>query len=102
MSAIRASLPPLGVGLFATWADDGFRERHRRIGAHCTLRPLDEGRRKTLLTLIELAGDNSATACWDDQRAIELLRREATAAELRALGADERLIGFVFPESHER
>ena len=59
---------------------------------------MDEERRKTLLTLIDLAGDSSASACWDDQRAIELLRKESTPQELRALGADDRLIAFVFPE----
>lgn len=62
---------------------------------------MDEKRRKTLLTLVELAGENSATTCWDDQRAVELLRREATAEELREAGADERMIAFVFPENDD-
>ena len=61
---------------------------------------VDEDRRRTLLTLIELATGNSPTACWDDQRAIELLRSQATAEELRELGMEERMIEFVFPESH--
>ena len=60
---------------------------------------MDETRRRTLLALIDLAGENSATACWDDQRAIELLRKEASVAELREVGADERLVAFVFPEA---
>lgn len=63
---------------------------------------MDENRRKTLLALIELAGENSATSCWDDRRAIELLRREATAAELRELGAGDELIRHIFAEEHVR
>jgi hypothetical protein len=38
MAAVRAALPSLGIGAFTAGAKDGFRERHRRIGAHCTLR----------------------------------------------------------------
>jgi hypothetical protein len=63
---------------------------------------VDESRRKTLLTLIELATENSPSSCWDDQRATEMLRREATPAELRELGVEERMIDFVFPESHDQ
>jgi hypothetical protein len=59
---------------------------------------VDESRRKTLLALIDLAGENSPSACWDDRRAAELLRREASPEELRELGMDERLIDFVFAE----
>ena len=61
---------------------------------------MDENRRRTLLALIELASDSTPNACWDDQRAVELLRREATPAELRELGAAEGIIEFVFPEQH--
>jgi hypothetical protein len=100
MPAIRAAFPSLGIGFLAAGAEDGFRERHRRIGAHCTLRPVDETRRKTLLTLIDLATENSPNACWDDRRAAELLRREATREELRELGVDERLLDFVYAEDH--
>jgi hypothetical protein len=100
MPAIRAALPSLGIGLLTGRAKDTFRERHREIGAHCTLRAVEESRRRTLLTLIELAGENSPSACWDDQRAIDLLRRQATAEELRELGVDERLIAHVFAEEH--
>ncbi|HET7437159.1 MAG TPA: hypothetical protein VFN10_20800 [Thermoanaerobaculia bacterium] len=57
-------------------------------------------RRQTLLTLIELAGETSPTACWDDARAIDLLRSQATADDLRELGASEELIAHVFPETH--
>jgi hypothetical protein len=59
---------------------------------------VDESRRKTLLALIDLAAENSPSACWDDRRAAELLRREASPEELRELGMDERLIDFVFAE----
>ncbi len=67
-------------------------------GAHCTLRPVDDSRRRTLLALIELASDSNPNACWDDQRAIELLRRQATPEELRELGADERLLTHIYAE----
>jgi hypothetical protein len=63
---------------------------------------VDESRRRTLLTLIELATGNTPSACWDDQRAIELLRRESTADELRELGMDQQMIEHVFPEEHAR
>jgi hypothetical protein len=98
--AVRAALPSLGIGLLTCGAKDAFRERHREIGAHCTLRAVDESRRRTLLTLIHLAEENSPSACWDDRRAMELLRKEATAGELRELGMGEELIAQVFAEEH--
>ena len=61
---------------------------------------VDETRRRTLLTLIELATENAPSACWDDRRAAELLRKESTAEELRELGVEERMIEFVFSEHH--
>lgn len=61
---------------------------------------MDETRRKTLLALIDLAGDSSPNACWDDARAIALLRSQATPAELRELGASEGLIAHIFAEQH--
>ena len=61
---------------------------------------MDENRRKTLRTLIDLAGDTSAGACWDDSRAIALLRSRATPEELRELGASESLIAHIFTEQH--
>ena len=61
---------------------------------------VDESRRRTLQALIELATENSPSACWDDQRAIALLRKESTPEELRELGMDERMIAFVFAENH--
>lgn len=63
---------------------------------------MDENRRRTLLALIDLASDSNPNACWDDQRAIELLRRESTIEELRELGATEGIIEHVFPEDHAR
>ena len=71
------------------------------IGAHCTLRAVDESRRRTLEALLDLAGESSPNACWDDQRAMELLRSQATEAELRALGADERLLAHIYAEGHD-
>ncbi|HEX6085732.1 MAG TPA: hypothetical protein VF266_14470 [Thermoanaerobaculia bacterium] len=62
---------------------------------------MDDSRRRTLEALLELAGDSSPNACWDDQRAVELLRRQATEDELRALGADERLLAHIYPEGHD-
>jgi hypothetical protein len=62
---------------------------------------VDESRRQTLLTLIELATENSPSACWDDRRAAEILRREATPEELRELGMEERMIEFVFTVRQE-
>ena len=63
---------------------------------------MDEGRRKTLLELIELADESSPNACWDDARAMQLLRTQSTAEELRELGAPEGLIEHVFAEPHGR
>lgn len=63
---------------------------------------MDESRRKTLLTLIHLAEENSATACWDDRRAIELLRKEATEDDLRELGVEDEMIRHIFAEQHAR
>lgn len=62
--------------------------------------PVDESRRRTLLALVELASENSPNACWDDRRAMELLRAQATRDELRELGVDEKIIEFVFAEHH--
>jgi hypothetical protein len=61
---------------------------------------MDENRRKTLLALIDLAGDSSPSSCWDDARAMTLLRSQATAGELRELGASEALIAHIFAEQH--
>jgi hypothetical protein len=59
---------------------------------------MDEERRQTLLALVHLAEGDSPSACWDDRRAIELLRKETTREELRELGVGEGMIEHVFPE----
>lgn len=102
VAAIRAALPSFRIGFPAGGTENAFRERHREIGAHCTLRTVDESRRLTLLALIHLAEESSPSACWDDRRALELLRKEATADELRELGAEERLIAHIYAEEHAR
>jgi hypothetical protein len=61
---------------------------------------VDDNRRQTLLALIHLAEGDSPSACWDDRRAIELLRKETTAEELRELGIAEGLIEHVFSGEH--
>jgi hypothetical protein len=63
---------------------------------------VEDDRRRTLLALVHLGEGNSPSACWDDRRAIELLRREATPAELRELGVDQALIEHIFAEDHAR
>lgn len=63
---------------------------------------VEEDRRRTLLALIHLAEGDSPSACWDDRRAMELLRSQATRDELRDLGADEGLIEHIFAEEHAR
>jgi hypothetical protein len=102
VTAVGAALPSFGIGSFTAGAKDGLRERHRRIGAHCTLGAVDESRRKTLQALIALATENSPSACWDDRRAAEILRRETTPEELRELGMEDGMIDFVFEETHDR
>lgn len=59
-------------------------------------------RRSTLRVLIDLAEGNAPTACWDDRRAIELLRSRSTPAELRDLGASESIIEHIFSRDHGR
>jgi hypothetical protein len=63
---------------------------------------VDDDRRRTLLALVHLAEGDSPSACWDDRRAIELLRREATPEDLRELGVGEGMIEHVFAEDHAR
>jgi len=55
-----------------------------------------EDRRKTIQTLIALAEDHNPSACWDDRRAEELLRKESTVEECRALGMSEWMIEHIF------
>jgi hypothetical protein len=101
VAAVRATFPTFRITLFAGAAEDAFREGHRESAriVHFATDVTDE-RRKTLRALIELAEESSPTACWDDARAIELLRSQATAGELRELGASEGLIELVFAEPH--
>jgi hypothetical protein len=101
MPAVRAASPPLGVRVLAGRTENAFWQRHRWIGAHCTLRAVDEDRRRTLLTLMYLAEGDSPTSCWDDRRAVDLLRRQSTAEELRELGMDEAMIRHVFEDANE-
>ena len=71
------------------------------IGAHCTLRAVTspDDRERTLRTLIELAAGNNPTDCWDDRRALELLRSQTTADELRSMGVAADMIDEIFPPS---
>lgn len=57
---------------------------------------LDSERRKTLETLLALAEDSSPNACYDDQRAGELLRSQSSPEELRQAGASEKTIEHIF------
>lgn len=57
---------------------------------------MDDDRRRTLLELIELADESTPGSCWDDAQAARLLRNNATAEELRELGASEELIAHVY------
>ncbi|HYM62116.1 MAG TPA: hypothetical protein VEZ11_14635 [Thermoanaerobaculia bacterium] len=49
-----------------------------------------------------MAEANDPTACWDDRRAVDLLRSRSTPAELRDLGASESIIEHIFPRDHGR
>lgn len=57
---------------------------------------VDDNRRKTLRTLIDLAEGSSPADCWDDARAESLLRSQSNPAELRELGLSEGMIERVF------
>lgn len=61
---------------------------------------MDEDRRRTLQALIDLAEESSPGACWDDARAMQLLRSQSTAEELRELGASQGLIEHVFADAN--
>jgi hypothetical protein len=100
VAAVRTAFPAFRIRLFATCAGDGFRQRHRKSARIVHFAAVDDSRRRTLLSLIDLASENTPNACWDDRRAAELLRTQTTADELRELGVEERMIEFVFPESH--
>ena len=58
--------------------------------------PVDDQRRKTLQTLLDLAQQSNPADCWDDRRAEDLLRSQSTPEELRSVGASESVIEHVF------
>jgi hypothetical protein len=60
----------------------------------------EDQRRRTLRALIDLANGFSPSACWDDERAMELLRTQSTEEELRELGASEPMIAQIFSGPH--
>jgi len=100
VAAIGAAFPTFRIALFARAADDAFWEGHRESARIVHFDAVTDDRRKTLRALIELAEDSSPSSCWDDVRAMELLRAQSTAEELRELGASEGLIEHVFAEPH--
>ena len=61
---------------------------------------MDDGRRKTLQTLIALAEDGDAASCYDDLRAESLLRSQSSPEELRAIGANEQTIQHIFRRTY--
>ncbi|MGH9456555.1 MAG: hypothetical protein ACRD2J_02830 [Thermoanaerobaculia bacterium] len=63
---------------------------------------MNDERRKTLETLLELAAGEDPAACWDPARATALLRGQATRAELEELGASEELLREIFAGEGER
>jgi 6-pyruvoyltetrahydropterin/6-carboxytetrahydropterin synthase len=99
-TAVRAALPALGIGLPAGCAEDAFGQRHWRAGRIVHFRQMgprdDAARRKTLRTLIELAGGSNPADCWDDTRAEDLLRSQSTPEEVRELGMSEEMISRVW------
>ena len=56
----------------------------------------DGERQKTLRTLLDLAEGSNPADCWDDGRAVELLRSQSSPEELRKLGARPSTIEHVF------
>ncbi|HXG59192.1 MAG TPA: hypothetical protein VNL91_09235 [Thermoanaerobaculia bacterium] len=63
---------------------------------------LEDERKRTLRTLIDLASGFNPSDCWDDRRAMDLLRSQSTPDELRELGLDEAMIAHIFEETHGR
>lgn len=57
---------------------------------------MDENRRRTLQTLIDLAEGSSPSDCWDDARAESLIRSQSTAAEMRELGMSPGMVERIF------
>jgi 6-pyruvoyltetrahydropterin/6-carboxytetrahydropterin synthase len=59
---------------------------------------VDDDRRRTIQTLIDLAERSNPNDCWDDARAESLLRSNSTPAELRELGMSNGMIERIFGE----
>jgi 6-pyruvoyltetrahydropterin/6-carboxytetrahydropterin synthase len=59
---------------------------------------VDDDRRRTIQTLIDLAERSNPNDCWDDARAESLLRSNSTPAELRELGMSTGMIERIFGE----
>jgi 6-pyruvoyltetrahydropterin/6-carboxytetrahydropterin synthase len=57
---------------------------------------VDDDRRRTLQTLIDLAEQSNPNDCWDDARAESLLRSNSNPDELRDLGMSAPLIERIF------
>lgn len=57
---------------------------------------MNDDRRQTLQTLIDLAERSNPNDCWDDARAESLLRSNSTPAELRELGMSGAMIERIF------
>jgi len=57
---------------------------------------VDDSRRRTLQTLIDLAEGSSPNDCWDDSRAESLLRSQASPEELAELGMSAGMIERIF------
>ncbi|HVR43320.1 MAG TPA: hypothetical protein VMS56_07705 [Thermoanaerobaculia bacterium] len=62
---------------------------------------MDDERRKTLETLLDLAGGDDPAGCWDPARAVSILRHQTTAEELEQIGASPALIAEIWPEDRE-
>jgi 6-pyruvoyltetrahydropterin/6-carboxytetrahydropterin synthase len=62
---------------------------------------VEDDRRQTLQTLIDLAERSNPNDCWDDARAESLLRSNSNAAELRELGMSEPMIERIFGHGEE-
>ena len=59
---------------------------------------MDEDRRETLATLVELAEANDAISCFDSQRAESLLLSQSSREELEMLGIDSPVLDRLWPE----
>lgn len=62
---------------------------------------MDDDRRRTLQTLIDLAERSNPNDCWDDERAESLLRSQSNATEVRELGMSDVMIDRIFGSREE-